>query len=225
MIKEWKRNGKSSIKGKIGILFLIGLFTSFTGGNFGGVSFNFGEPELSSEKEIIMFLLIMLFILIATIIASIASIFLIAPFNLSRYYVYLKVARGENVRFVDAFYGFKDYWASVRLYLLTNIYIFLWSCLLLIPGIVAKYKYSFAFYYLAENPRSSAKKCIKESKELTYCFKGNLFLLDLSFIGWDLLVLMTLGILSIWVYPYYQASYSTAYLDLSTDDVTKVNYA
>ena len=51
MIKEWKRNGKSSIKGKIGILFLIGLFTSFTGGSFGGVSFNFGEQELSSEKE------------------------------------------------------------------------------------------------------------------------------------------------------------------------------
>lgn len=225
MIKEWKRNGKSSIKGKIGILFLIGLFTSFTGGNFGGVSFNSRELELSSEKEIIMFFLIMLFILIATLIVSIASIFIIAPFTLSRHYVYLKVARGENVRFVDAFYGFKDYWASVRLYLLTNIYIYLWSFLLLIPGIVAMYKYSFAFYYLAENPRSSAKKCIKESKELTYCFKGNLFLLDLSFIGWNLLVLMTLGILGIWVYPYRQASYSTAYLDLSTDDVTKVRYA
>ena len=48
MIKEWKRNGKSSIKGKIGILFLIGLFTSFTGGNFGSVSFNFNTDTNSN---------------------------------------------------------------------------------------------------------------------------------------------------------------------------------
>lgn len=221
MIEGWKSSAKNNIKGKIGILFLIGLFTSFTGGNFGGISFNFNTDTNSNflyfntNKELYIFI----FVVIAICIAAICSAFIIAPFTLSRHYVYLKVARGENVRFVDAFYGFKDYFSALKLYFLTNIYVLLWLCLFIIPGIVASYKYLFAFHYLADNPGASARECIRRSKEITNGYKRTLFALDLSFIGWNLLVSMTLGILGIWVYPYHEASYSSAYLDLSTNDL------
>lgn len=96
----------------------------------------------------------------------------------------------------------------------TGLLGFLWSLLFFIPGIVKGYSYSMSVYILAENKGKSALECINESKKLTQGHKMELFLLDLSFIGWFLLGVLTLGIGFIWIEPYRQATIANAYQSL-----------
>ena len=72
------------------------------------------------------------------------------------------------------------------LLILEVLYIFLWSLLFVIPGIVAAYRYSFAVYVMLDHPEYSASECIRVSKEMTQGYKWQLFVLDLSFILWEL---------------------------------------
>ena len=84
------------------------------------------------------------------------------------------------------------------------IFVFLWSLLFIIPGIIAGYRYRFALYNLCENPEMGVMEALNMSKAQTWGHKWELFVLDLSFIGWNLLCGLTLGILSIWITPYIQ---------------------
>ena len=87
------------------------------------------------------------------------------------------------------------------------MYIFLWSLLFVIPGIVKSYSYSMVDFIKAENPSLPANKAIEMSKIMTDGYICNLFKLYLSFIGWNLLSVLTFGILSIlFVNPYYLCS-------------------
>jgi len=79
---------------------------------------------------------------------------------------------------------------------------FLWSLLFVIPGIVATYRYRFAYYNLLTDASLSAGDAIRLSCQQTQGVKGELFVLDLSFIGWYMLIPLTLGILNIWLTPY-----------------------
>ena len=90
----------------------------------------------------------------------------------------------------------------ILLQLVTTLFIFLWSLLFIIPGIVAVYRYRFALYNLCEDPDMGIMDAIRLSKEQTMGYKGDLFLLDLSFLGWLLLSACTAGLLGIWLSPY-----------------------
>lgn len=89
----------------------------------------------------------------------------------------------------------------------------MWSLLLVIPGIIATYRYSLAFYVLCDNPGMSVTECVNESKRLMDGHKGRLFCLHLSFIGWRLLSALTLGIGDLWLNPYVSAATSAFYLE------------
>ena len=79
---------------------------------------------------------------------------------------------------------------------------FLWSMLFVIPGVVATYRYRFAYYNLLTDPTLSAGEAIRLSCQQTRGIKWELFVLDLSFIGWSLLASLTMGLLNIWLTPY-----------------------
>ncbi|MEG1409942.1 MAG: DUF975 family protein [Terrisporobacter sp.] len=86
---------------------------------------------------------------------------------------------------------------SVIIMFLMNLFIYLWSLLLLIPGIVKSYEYRMIPYILSEDPNISRSRAFEISKSMMNGNKWNAFELDLSFIGWYLLSVCTLGILSI----------------------------
>ena len=69
-----------------------------------------------------------------------------------------------------------------------SIFIMLWTILLIVPGIIATLRYSQAFYILADDPSKGVMQCLKESKEMMKGNKAKLFCLELSFIGWCLLI-------------------------------------
>lgn len=122
----------------------------------------------------------------------------------------------------DAFQVFsKKYFLGVFIiYIVSSLFIFLWSLLFLIPGLIKSYSYSQAYLIYkdyrdhSENEKISAVNCITESRELMDGHKGRLFALDLSFIGWYILGLLTLGIGFLWITPYTTAARTAFYNDL-----------
>ena len=86
--------------------------------------------------------------------------------------------------------------------LFTGILVSLWSLLFFFPGIIAAYRYRFAVYNLLADPSLSAWEAIRLSCQQTRGMKFDLFVLDLSFIGWDILSSITMGLLNIWLMPY-----------------------
>ena len=93
-------------------------------------------------------------------------------------------------------------WCQILVYVKT----FLWTMLFIFPGIVAAYRYRFAFYNLLTDDSLTASQAIALSCEQTRGIKMELFVLDLSFIGWNLLSSFTAGLLNIWLNPYMYLS-------------------
>ncbi len=122
----------------------------------------------------------------------------------------------EKVSFEELFYGFKGerFTQALVLGLLQQLYIFLWTCLFIIPGIVKSYSYAMVYYIQLDNPNMTATECITESRRLMNGYKWRLFCLDLSFIGWILLCFVTFSIGTLWVTPYMDLSRANFYDEL-----------
>ena len=114
------------------------------------------------------------------------------------------VRRGEEMPISSLFDGFGFVGKIVLLNLVMTVFVALWSMLFIIPGIIAGYRYRFALYNLCENPGLGVMDALNMSKAQTKGYKLDLFVLDLTCIGWSLLCGLTLGILSIWITPYIQ---------------------
>lgn len=99
----------------------------------------------------------------------------------------MAVRRGERAEFLTLFDGFSMAGKIIALSLLEFLFVFLWSMLFTIPGIVAAYRYRFAIYNLCENPEINPLEAINMSKRQTLGYKSQLFMLDLSYLGWTLL--------------------------------------
>lgn len=127
----------------------------------------------------------------------------------------LKQHDKEDCQINDLFSQFDNFGQGFLQALLRGIYIFLWSLLFIIPGIVKGYAYSMTPFIMAENPQMTASKAITASKELMDGHKGELFWLDLTFIGWSLLCLLTLGIGELFLNPYTNASHAAFYRHLT----------
>ena len=123
----------------------------------------------------------------------------------------LKVSRGLPAGYADIGNGFNLFWKITGILVLQTIFVTLWSFLLIIPGIVASYRYRMAYYILLDHPEYGCLQCIRESKSMMYGHKAELFVLDLSFIGWYLLCALTFGILLIWRMPYFEVTYANFY--------------
>lgn len=137
-------------------------------------------------------------VLFITVMVSLLSSVLYAGYTL----YHLGVRRGEQMGYASLFDGFSFVGKVILLDIVTFIYIFLWSLLLVIPGIIAAYRYRFAVYNLCENPEMGVLEAMGMSSRQTHGHKADLFILDLTFLGWNLLCGLTVGILSIWIAPY-----------------------
>ncbi|NCB41831.1 MAG: DUF975 family protein [Clostridia bacterium] len=107
---------------------------------------------------------------------------------------FMKVFRQKEGGIEDLLLAFNYMWKSFVLLILVVIKTFLWFLLFIIPGIVAAFRYSQAFFILADNPQKSPSQCIEESKSMMAGNKAKLFFLELSFLGWALLATIPTGI-------------------------------
>ena len=120
----------------------------------------------------------------------------------------LYVSRRQEAGFGDLMLGFSDAGRVIILDFFIGLFVMLWSLLLFIPGIMAAYSYRLAPYILLDNPEIGGREAIRRSKEMMRGHRWELFVCDLSFLGWALLVMLTAGILSVWVTPYRQTTYA-----------------
>ncbi len=97
---------------------------------------------------------------------------------------------------------------------LVALFVCLWSLLLIIPGLIMAYAYSMAIFISNDNPELSAMDAIKKSREIMKGHKWELFVLDLSFIGWILLACLTMGIGFIFLQPYIDTAHAEFYREL-----------
>lgn len=127
-----------------------------------------------------------------------------------------RIYRNEFTNIGDMFdTAFFNYWRNVGGILWRDLFIFLWSLLFVIPGIVKAYAYYLTPYILAEYPNVPATEALKLSMRMTDGYKSELFVLDLSFIGWNILSVLTLGILGLlYVNPYYYTSRAGMYNEI-----------
>lgn len=158
----------------------------------------------------------------------------------------LRTIRGFEASYWNIFDSFAMFFRIIWLYIVEIFFISLWSLLLIFPGIIAYYRYRMAIYLVLEHPEMSVMQCIRESKRLMTGHKGELFVLDLSFIGWALLVALAsyagdeiaamlpysaltemltvvgLGIfVQFYVYPYIQLTAAGYYKQLTEQDAAR----
>ncbi len=126
---------------------------------------------------------------------------------------YFSAARYGNASFTEIFFGFKNgfYMKNVLAMFMVKLFTFLWSLLFVIPGIVKGYSYFMVPYIIAENPTISWERAFDISKRTTNGEKWEMFVLDLSFLGWILLTVMTCGIGMLFLNPYIYATKAELY--------------
>ena len=136
--------------------------------------------------------------------------------------VILDVFRGSDVNIGGLFDGFSDYGRIIGTKLLQAVYTVLWTLLLVIPGIIKYYSYAMTDFILKDQPELANNGAIEKSMAMMEGNKMKLFLLDLSFIGWAILCLFTLGIGYFFLQPYMQAAHAAFYEDLKAQAVEEV---
>lgn len=154
------------------------------------------------------------FISIASILGILYTIFIgnVIVVGKSRYFI---KNHDVNPEIGEIFSGFKgNYLNVVKIMFLMNLKILLWLFLFIVPGIIKAYEYSMIPYLLAENPNLSASQAFSLSKQMTTGQKMDLFVLDLSFLGWIILGLICCGIGILFLQPYPEATRAEVYLIL-----------
>ena len=135
--------------------------------------------------------------------------------------LFLGAVRGGEATAKDMFEGYnKELFSRVlTTTLLYYVYVFLWSLLLLIPGCIKAYSYAMTPYILKDNPEMKNNAAIEESMRMMDGHKLELFLLDLSFIGWAILSILTCCIGFLWLVPYMNMARVNFYEDLKKASV------
>ncbi|MDB9732513.1 DUF975 family protein [Polaribacter sp.] len=126
----------------------------------------------------------------------------------------INISRNQDARLEQIFQGFNNFSTSLGAYLLMLLFIFLWTLLLIIPGIIAALSYSMTFYILADDNSIGAMEAIDKSKKMMDGYKWKYFCLGLRFIGWSLICILTLGIGFLWLFPYMQVCMVKFYDDI-----------
>ena len=154
-------------------------------------------------------------------IGSIASILIVGPLTVGMATFFLNIADCKNAQINDLFSQFKNFVNTFLYSLLVDIFIFLWSLLFIIPGIIASFSYAMTPYILSEHPEIKAMDAIKMSKEMMKGHKGEYFILQLSFIGWFILCIFTAGIGFFFLSPYISAANAEFFNEVSGKNIQK----
>lgn len=152
--------------------------------------------------------------------SSILWVLLCFPLQWGVSIFFLHIVRQKEVKYGNLFDGYKDFFRILFTSLLQTIYTQLWSLLLIIPGIVKAISYSMTSFVLHDHPELKYNGAIEESMRLMKGSKMKLFILYLSFIGWGILCMLTLGIGFFLLVPYIQASKAAFYQDLLCIDAS-----
>ena len=235
--EDFRRIARNALTNKWLIAVAVGLVASILGGigsngpefkvNIDGsnISMNFnlaGQTIYSTgtngglNSEVGAFIVGSLgFIMIAALFMAVIYFVLGSIVGVGYAKYNLNLVDKKNAAFETLFEYFSHWKTTTIARLLRALYVFLWSILFIIPGIVAGFSYAMTDYILAEDPELTADEAISQSKSLMMGNKWRFFCLQFSFIGWDILATLAFGIGHLWLTPYKQAAYAAFYREVS----------
>ena len=155
---------------------------------------------------------------ISILIADVAIILVSAVLTMGMNSYFLKLSRDQEVNFTEIF-SKKNYLIPyLCITVLTFIFVYLWSLLFIIPGIVAAISYSMVYFIALDNPELKANQVLKKSKELMQGHKWEYVVFVFSFLGWIILATFTFGLLYFWLLPYMSVAYANFYNNLLSEN-------
>lgn len=240
---DFRQRAREALKGNWFIAVIAGFIASLLGGvtstgaSFSGSSsseggsssggtgtggtadFEMALEEIFSDPEFVtMFLTIFGIAMVVASVFSIIYMIIGGAVGIGYSKFNLDLMDGNEARVGTLFDYFNEWKKGFVARLLRFVYIFLWSLLFVIPGIMASYSYVMVHYVMAENPDLTAREALRESKEIMRGNRWRLFCLLFSFIGWDILGALTLGIGYLWINPYREAAIAAFYRDITGTD-------
>jgi hypothetical protein len=226
---DFRKRGRDALQSKWPLAIGTGFIACLLGGTDGNVGFSlssqvprindilvprtYGYVSSYGIDQIILPAFYPLFItgiiwgLVLLVIGGVTTIGY-ARFNLN-------LVDGREIAFPQLFSEYTHLFRGFAMLILQGLYILLWTLLLIIPGIIASLSYAMTPYIMAENPDIGANEAIAASKKMMKGQKENLFYLYLTFLGWSLLCLLTLGIGFLWLNPYMKATEAAFYREIS----------
>ncbi len=229
-LKSW---GKNTFQANYWPSVVAALVLAISSGGSGGssVSFTNGssvkdnvrfdpstEPEVQQILDFMMLLLPLILAVagVVILISMALRVFLFNPLHIGcTYFFRTNLSMKADLKLLGIGFYRPCYKRNVLSMLLMDLFIFLWSLLLVVPGIIKAYSYRLTPYIIADDTQISAIDAIKLSEQMMKGHKMEAFVLDLSFIGWHLLSILTLGILEIfYVLPYQSCTNAAFYASL-----------
>ena len=243
LASDFRASAREALKGKWGLAIITGIIASILGASTNGSSFipefntgtsgggitveNFDIQAFLENPSIEALFpgtdaafwsimgVVLAVVLAIGFVVGIAMFVLGSIVSVGYAKFNLNLIDGSDAQVNDLFKYFKFWKTTLLANLLRTAYIFLWSLLCLIPGIIASYSYAMVPFIMAENPELTAREACAKSKELMNGNKVRLFCLTFSFFGWSLLCALTCGIGNIVLTPYIEASVADFYREIS----------
>lgn len=229
---DFRQRARDALSGNWFVAVIAGLIASLVGAissggsvdfDFSGEDMEYAELEqvfsmLGIKKELLAAVLgfagllavfSLIYMLVSMIVGSAVSVGY-AQFNLD-------LVDGASPSVGTLFSRFGQWKNALAARLISGLIVFLWSLLFVIPGIIASYNYVILPYVMADEPNLSPGEALAQSKRLMKGNRWRFFCLEMSFIGWAILSLLTFGIGSLFLLPYTQASHAAFYREIKRE--------
>ena len=193
MSSQLKKAAKESLSGRWGFAVLTVILFSIIQGVPGLFGSDIDEPANTMD-----------------LVVSLVSILLI-PVGVGWTWIAMSIARGEETKVTDLFEPYGMFFKVIGLAIVQLFFIFLWLLLLVVPGIIKSFSYMLTFYILRDEPSIGILEAITRSRKMMDGHKMEAFLLLMSFIGWALLGIVTIGLAFLWITPYFSVTFAKFY--------------
>ena len=214
---ELRAIARRNLEGTWGISVGVALVAAILGGSMAGagsnINFNINEESIRNLPPI--FWTVLLPLVSVAGLLGIVSFILGGTVELGYAKFLLKQYDRKQLQFSDLFSQFERFGTGFAQKFLRTLFTVLWSLLFIIPGIVKGLSYAMTPFILEEHPEMTASEAIKASMRLMDGHKMDLFILGLTFIGWQILACLTMGIGFLFLNPYMNAAYAAFYRDIS----------
>ena len=224
---ELRAMARRNLEGTWGISVGVALVAALLGGLIVGtgsnINFNFNEDTVCNLPPIFWTVLLPMVSLAGLL--GIVSFILGGTVELGYAKFLLKQYDRKELQFSDLFSQFERFGTGFAQKFLRTLYTVLWTMLFVIPGIVKSLSYAMTPFILNDHPEMTASEAIKASQKLMDGHKMDLFILGLTFIGWEILACLTMGIGFLFLNPYMNAAYAAFYRNISGQRQEARSYA
>lgn len=217
---ELKERAKDVLRRHYWKAFLVSLLLAIVDGGSGSgggrVNWRMNGPhsgDYGFVETAWPFIIIGLFAAVVVLVIAFAFKFFLAnPLEVGGRKFFIQTREDNtDLNAIGLVFNRKHYLNVVKTLFFRDLFIFLWTLLLVVPGIIKYYAYRFVPYIVAENPEIDRERALELSSEMAYGEKWRMFVLDLSFIGWFILGGLLFGVGALFVLPYFNATYAELY--------------